>query len=435
MTISGQKEAGDTLGKDDEKFRLAFNKANVGMCLVDLKGNIFRTNEKMSLIFGYEQRDLESMTVNDLTVPEDIALSLQFMDQAIAGDEEQKVFEKHYRHKNGRIIHAQVSSSLVRDAHGQALYFISQVEDITERKRQEAELKQARDAAELANQALQEANAELARHRDQLAQLVLSRTQALAIARDEAESANAVKTRFMANVSHEMRTPLQGILGFSEIGLRRAANLTPALAERYFRNIGECGQRMHALVESLLTLTEQAWVEHAGVAGGQLQDIDLNAFVMETTQLLGLRAETLQQQLLLDMQTAVTSFPGDAIRLRQIFENLIGNALRYSPPASTVTLRVRDSSLRSTQGDESVPAIAFEVIDQGCGIPENEIKAIFEPFYQSTRTACNGGGTGLGLPLSRNIVQRHQGSISLVNRPEGGVMCTVTLPVARTAPG
>ena len=564
MTISEQKIAGNGLPEGDERFRLAFNKANLGMCLVDLNGNIIQANEKMSLIFGYAQPELESMTVNDLAVPEDAALSLQFIGHAIAGNEEQKIFEKHYRHRDGRIIHAQVASSLVRDASGQALYFISQVQDITEqkqaedrlriseqrhrlladnardviwtmeidgtisyvspsvehvrgftpeeamqqpmeeiltpaslasaqgyfrglyeamaagkplesyrgdqeywckdgstfwsevmafpllngdgslnqiigvtrdiseRKRHEEELKEARDATEAANRALQEANAELARHRDQLEQLVLSRTQALAIARDEAESANAVKTRFMANVSHEMRTPLQGILGFAEIGESRAASITPELAKRYFGRILESGQRMHALVESLLCLTEQAWVEQSGLAGTQLQEIDLNAFVEEISLLMGLRAEKNRQHLVLEIPTNARTFQGDAMRLRQVFEHLIGNALRYSQPESTVTLQINDSSLRASNGGEPVPAIAFNVMDKGCGIPENEIKAIFEPFYQSTRTANGAGGTGLGLSLSRSIVQRHRGTLTLSNQPEGGVICTVTLPVNQT---
>lgn len=293
------------------------------------------------------------------------------------------------------------------------------------------ELKRATEVAEASNLALQGANAELASHREHLEELVLSRTLELATARAEAESANAVKTRFMANVSHEMRTPLQGILGISEIGQRRAATLTPEKSESYFRTISESGKRMSQLVESLLALTEQAWREQAGLTDDEMQNINVREFMAEMTALMEWRAEKRQQHLVMDFQTETTKFEGDPIRLRQLFEHLIGNALRYSPADSTITLRLSDTTLRSHNGAGSVPAISFQVVDQGCGIPENEIKAIFEPFYQSTRTATGAGGTGLGLPLSRNIVQRHGGTLSLANQPGGGVSCEVILPIAR----
>lgn len=293
------------------------------------------------------------------------------------------------------------------------------------------ELKRATEVAEASNLALQAANDELAGHRERLQEQVLSRTLELATARAEAESANAVKTRFMANVSHEMRTPLHGILALSEIALHRAASLGPEKTESYFKTIYDSGRRMSQLVESLLALTEQAWNEQAGLPGDELQAIDVREFIAEMTALMELRAEKRQQHLVTDLQTTRASFEGDPIRLRQVFEHLIGNALRYSPADSTITLRLSETSLHAHGGEGLIPAIVFQIIDQGCGIPENEIKAIFEPFYQSTRTATGAGGAGLGLPLSRKIIQRHGGTLSLENRAGGGVICEVILPVAR----
>lgn len=290
-------------------------------------------------------------------------------------------------------------------------------------------LKQATEVAETANRALQGANEELARHREQLEAQVLSRTLELATARAEAESANAVKTRFMANVSHEMRTPLQGILGLSQLGQQRAADLSPEKSASYFGMIHESGTRMSGLVESLLALTEQAWQTQSGMAEEPIDEIRLPEFVAELLAVMGMRAANQGQHLVSDVQTDKACLAGDRIRLRQVFEHLIGNALRYSPSGATITLRLADSSLHSANGLGTVPAISFQVIDQGCGIPENEMKAIFEPFYQSTRTATGAGGTGLGLPLSRTIIQRHGGTISLANQASGGVICEVKLPL------
>lgn len=85
--------------------------------------------------------------------------------------------------------------------------------------------------------------------------------------------------------------------------------------------------------------------------------------------------------------------------------------------------------LTITKETGSVEFVLFEILDQGCGIPENEIKVVFEPFYQSSRTGTGAGGTGLGLPLSQSIVARHGGSIKLENRAEGGLCCQVLLPL------
>lgn len=151
------------LRETEEKFRLAFNNANTGMCLVDLQGRLLQVNDKMSAIFGYSRSELERMTVNDIAVPEDLELSPTFIHHAIGGTADSITFEKRYRHRQGHIIDGQVASSLVRDAQGQAQYFISQVQDISERKRYEQELEKARDATETANRALHAANEELNR--------------------------------------------------------------------------------------------------------------------------------------------------------------------------------------------------------------------------------------------------------------------------------
>ena len=273
---------------------------------------------------------------------------------------------------------------------------------------------------------------QLSQHRRDLERKVLARTQELATARQEAERANAVKTRFMKNVSHEMRTPLHGILGFAEIGLKRAiqaGQLSGADAERYFGRILESGQRMNALVESLLTLTEQAWAEQAGLSASQRQIIELPGFMAEIIDLQTLHADKRQQQLLLDMQCAATQLEGDPLRLRQVLEHVIDNALSYSPDRATITLRLTDARLDPNTGDIGAEAVCIEVIDQGCGIPEKELHAVFEPFYESTLTSTGSGSTGLGLPLSRSIVSRHRGTLNLRNRPGGGLICEIILPL------
>jgi PAS domain S-box-containing protein len=123
------------------QFRTAFENANSGMCLVDLGGRLTRVNRKMSEIFGYPREELEGMTVNSLTTPEDAAVSPAFIEQAVAGQIDTATFEKRYTHRDGHIVWGRVASSLVRDAAGRPAYFISQVQDITARRQAEAALR------------------------------------------------------------------------------------------------------------------------------------------------------------------------------------------------------------------------------------------------------------------------------------------------------
>ncbi len=148
MDITERKQMENALRESTEKFRLAFDNANTGMCLVDLKGQILRVNSKMSAIFGYSTSQLERMNVNDLALSEDTPISPHFIHEAVEGDLDSATFEKRYRHQQGHVIYGQVSSSLVRDIEGHPWYFISQVQDITQRKQAEAALNQTKMALE-----------------------------------------------------------------------------------------------------------------------------------------------------------------------------------------------------------------------------------------------------------------------------------------------
>ncbi len=140
--ISARKEAEQALRESEERFRPAFDNANTGMCLVDLQGRLLQVNPRMTAIFGYSQQELLGMSVNDLALPDDESISPAFIREALENEGYSAIFEKRYRHRDGHLIHGQVASALARDAHGNPLYFISQVQDITERQRTEAALRQ-----------------------------------------------------------------------------------------------------------------------------------------------------------------------------------------------------------------------------------------------------------------------------------------------------
>jgi len=259
---------------------------------------------------------------------------------------------------------------------------------------------------------------------------ILARTAELVTARAEAESANAVKTRFMSNISHEMGTPMHGVMGFADIGLKRARKAGQDDLADYFQKIAGSGARMQKLVESLLTLTRQAWDDHTRIAAEDLQDIDLGEIVRECQTAMSKAANKRQQTIDVNVTARCAKMRGDPVRLRQAIEYLIGNALRYSAPESHVIVQIDDlPSADSSNGSIKKHGLAVKVIDEGCGIPEAELNAIFEPFYESSRTATGAGSTGLGLPLSRAIIERHGGTLKAMNRQQGGAIFEARLPL------
>ena len=134
LDITEQKLAEKKLIESEERLRLAFENANEGVCLVDMVGKHIEVNNCMCEIFGYNKDELEEMTMDDITHPEDQHISQDFFKRSIKGDFERAVFEKRYFHKKGGLVWGRVSSSLVRDPDGSPLYFILHIQDVTQKK-------------------------------------------------------------------------------------------------------------------------------------------------------------------------------------------------------------------------------------------------------------------------------------------------------------
>lgn len=138
--ISDRKRVEESLRESEERFRLAFETANIGVCIVARDGRLLRANDQMCQTIGYPRSQLETMSVNDITHPDDLSIGMAFMQRAWEGEADRGDFEKRYIHKLGHVVEGRVTSSLVRDGQGSPLYFISHVLDITEHKRAERAL-------------------------------------------------------------------------------------------------------------------------------------------------------------------------------------------------------------------------------------------------------------------------------------------------------
>lgn len=230
----------------------------------------------------------------------------------------------------------------------------------------------------------------------------------------EREDAARAKSEFIANISHELRTPLQSIIGFSELGVVRARE--QARFSSMFSDIHAAGHRMLALVNDLLDVSK---IESA-VGLIHLERCDLRPLLHEVLHELEPLLAAKQLVLHTDVPTAPLPAEVDPRRFQQVIRNLMANAIKFSPPASTIALAARESP----DG-----CLRIDVRDQGPGIPPMELEKIFEAFVQSSKTKDGSGGTGLGLAICRKIIDAHGGRITAQNVPGGGSLFIVTLPL------
>ena len=273
-------------------------------------------------------------------------------------------FDKRYRHRQGHIVDGQVASSLVRDAHGQPLYFISQVQDISERKRYEQELDHARQAA---------------------------------------ESANTSKSRFLATMSHEIRTPMNGILGMAQLLLM--PNLTDNERLLYSRTVLSSGQTLLTLLNDILDLSK--------IEAGKFQldsiVFEPDSLLRETTMLFSGSAHSKGLQLEYQWKGSPDRrYLSDASRIRQMLSNLVGNAIKFTKEGC-----VHIEGVEIEQGGESA-LLEFSVSDTGIGIPPEKIDLLFQPFSQTDSSITREfGGSGLGLSIVRHLAKMMGGNVGV----------------------
>ncbi len=258
---------------------------------------------------------------------------------------------------------------------------------------------------------------ELRRHRDSLADLVAERTGDLVAAKERAEAANRAKSSFLANISHELRTPMHAVLSFAAIGLSRN---DPATAPgRYFQRIHRSGQRLLALLDDLLDLSRL----EAGREALDSTDVSLRDIVEHSlAEVESLLAEK-DLRIVRNDADADLVVHGEATRLVQVLTNLLGNAIKFSPAGAEIRVRLEAADHRGAAGAR------ITVQDQGVGIPDDELEAVFDKFVQSSKTRTGAGGTGLGLPICRELVGRHGGHVWAEPAVEGACL-RVWLPIA-----
>ncbi|MFN4165202.1 MAG: ATP-binding protein [Ferrovibrio sp.] len=239
--------------------------------------------------------------------------------------------------------------------------------------------------------------------------------------RDAALRASQAKSIFLANMSHELRTPLNAIIGFSDIIRQKMFGADSPRYTEYVDDIYSSGRHLLAVINDILDL---ARIEANQIA---LQEslVDIAEEIDTSIKLAGRQFDRAANLITANIPAGLPALYADARLVRQILINLIGNALKFSPPGMTVEVGTR----LAPQSNE----ISLWVQDHGIGIAPQDQKRIFDPFEQAdTKLSRSFGGIGLGLSLVRAFVQAHQGRVDIDSAPGKGTLITVTFPAERT---
>jgi PAS domain S-box-containing protein len=367
---------------------------------INADGKITDVNEASIEVTGIER---ESLIGTDF--------SNYFTDSQKAQEAYRQVFEKGFvadypltiKHKNGKLTDVLYNASVYKDDMGKVIGVFAAARDITQQKRYEKELTEAKIFAELATEFAEEA-----------------KRKAESATRTAVEAVKS-KQQFLSNMSHEIRTPMNAIIGFTKVVLKTELTLKQ---KEYVNAIKTSGDALIVLINDILDL--------AKVDSGKMT-FEQTPFKMSTSisAMLHLFETKIQEKNLELIREYDSNIPevlvGDPIRLHQIILNLVSNAVKFTAKG---TIGV---SVRLLNADEEKVSIEFAVTDTGIGIPENRMEHIFENFQQaSSGTSRLYGGTGLGLAIVKQLVEPQGGKISVKSKIGKGSTFSFALDFKKT---
>ncbi len=369
-----RRTAEDAVRASEERFRELFENANDVIFLVDLRGRLIAINRAAESLTGYARAEVLGKSLEELIAPELRHFSQDRIRAHLGGSPSQH-FELRLLPKAGGVRFVEVSTRVIYRK-GMAVAIQGIGRDVTERKQAEKKLRDSARELHIKNEEL---------------------SNALQLARE----ATQIKEQFLANTSHELRTPLNGIMGM--INLIKTTDLTRDQLE-YADAIGQCSNDLLTIINDLLDLSQIG----AGRLAVDCRPFDPAESLRSVLKMLSLRASSKELTLTYEIDPRVpATIEGDSVRFRQILTNLIANAVKF-----TVTGGVHVLLTMSTD----VSRIRCDVVDSGIGVEESLRGRIFEAFFQADGTNRRRfGGTGLGLTISRQLVELMGGQIGMFN--------------------
>jgi PAS domain S-box-containing protein len=393
------KELADMKFAIDESAIVAFT---------DQRGRITYVNDKFCEISKYDREELlgqDHRIINSSYHPKEFIRNLW---RNIA---QGRVWrgELRNRAKDGSIYWVDTTIVPFLNERGKPYQYVAIRYDITSRKEAEEALREARDELEAR---VEERTAELEETNADLQRQIRERRRAegeTLRAREMAEAANRAKSEFLANMSHEIRTPMNAVIGMTELLLNTELKDEQ---RQHAETIRTAGENLLAIIADILDFSK---IE-AGEMRLEIIDFDLRRVVEDGALLAAERAHAKGLELASLVEHDVpTALRGDPGRIRQVLTNLLGNAIKFTERGEVV---LRASLLEETNG---TAVVRFDVKDTGIGIAKEQQERLFEPFTQAdASTTRRYGGTGLGLVISKQLVEMMGGEIGVESEPGAG---------------
>ncbi|GAA6621780.1 PAS domain S-box protein [Scytonema sp. NUACC26] len=373
VEVSERNAAQEALQQSEAWFRAIVENSSMGIGLIEMHGRIADINPALCQMLGYSQQELCGKNFTDY-IFNNIG-DLELYQELLSGVREHLDMERRILHREGRLVWAHLSISLIPGANGEPKFYLVMLEDITERKQTELKLVESKEAAEAGSKA---------------------------------------KSEFLATMSHELRTPLNAIMGLSQLLQQEIVGSLNDKQKEYISCIYDSGEHLLALINDILDLSKvEAGKEELFLSPLHIEDIC--NYVISTVS-----DRALEKGLLLtvEIDEQVSTCVADERRLKQMLLNLLSNAIKFTEKGK-VTLEIK----KLPQG------IAFTVIDTGIGIDSNQFQFLFEPFKQlDSRLNRQYEGTGLGLALTRKLVRLHGGDVTVESTLGQGSRFTLFLP-------
>lgn len=490
MDVTERRAIEADLREREERFRATFDVAAVGLAHVGLDGRWIRVNDRLCEIVGYPREELLQLTFAEITHPDDVAVDLALAQQLVDGRRDAYSMEKRYIRRDGSIAWVTLEGSVVRDPGGEPRYFVAAVRDITARREAEATIR--RQLAEIeaiyrnnpVGLAVLDSGLRFIRINERLAEIngmsvdehlgrtvrevvpgladevepvfrrILETGEAVVgieisgetraqpgVQRTWLESWVPVRSRndevigisitaeeiterrkverlrdtFIGMLSHELRTPITSLYAASQLLRKERSQARDAREDDLVEEVVAGAERLHRIVENLLVL---ARVERGVALPGS--DPVLLQRVLPSV-LAGERVLWPEHRIeLAPLPPDLPPIRSDADALAQVLRNLVSNAGKYGAPGGRIEVVVERPA------DDFV---TVRVLDDGPGLGSVEPDRLFDLYYRAAEASRRAAGAGIGLFVSRALVEAMGGTLSASNRPEGGAEFRACLPV------